>query len=124
MYQEMSGPLLGSMKRTATVLNLALIPFIALAFLIPAATHEAPEGGYSATDSANAKWRASIPALEVKGDRLPGCNLPVGELADTVAVVRLNGHTERMGFDEAWDRGQNDVKADDVWVVASCKSGR
>ena len=109
------------MKPLRIALNVTLIALFALAYAIPAMTSDAPEGGFSANHAQMTTWRASIPKLEVKGDSLPGCHpLKKGELVDTVAVVRLDGHTERMSFDEAWSRAHDGKKATDVWVVGGC----
>lgn len=52
-------------------------------------------------------------------ERFPGCTNKK-RLADIVVVVRMSARVQLMGFNEAWERGTNENRADDVWVVGWC----
>lgn len=113
----------------ATVANLSLLAFVALGVILGGLSAESPEqtsGLYGPANPAVQMQRENVevnaPSVETFTGTLPaGCTAEQATDLSDLAVVRMDGSVERMTFGEAAARGESKNKADDVWVVGTCK---
>jgi hypothetical protein len=118
------------MARIARIAARLVLPVMfAAAVAVPAMTHEAPEAGWNASpvegigyESMTQAKPANLPTWDREASAaFPKCEANrEGVLYPVVVVVTMGGDLSRMSFDEAWGRGTNDERADDVWVVGGC----
>ena len=127
--QAVAGAQTCTRTRTATILHAALLPLLALAFLLAAITHDAPEGDYQAMgpaawevfkESRNLDEPTNVPEWSWVAADFPSCSGATDVLADQVVVVDSGAESYRLGFDQAWAINHDGERANDVWVVGTC----
>jgi len=106
-------------------LQLLMAAALATVLMVPALTHEAPQGrwvGSAGQIAALPYQRPVTPVWDpVYVERFPGCSgRQLHGLGDLV-IYTMRGDVRRMDFALAWDRNHNATSADDVWVVGWCR---
>lgn len=111
-------------RLSAALLNAALLPAFALAFMLAGITHDAPQGGWVGTDTALAQKAHNVPEwTPAIAKAFPACEaFQEGVLAPQVVIVDQQGAAHRVSLEAAQVRATDASTVNDMWVVGLCRT--